>query len=83
MSAVPELPIIDTIEQAEAMGKALNRVRHFDTQWAPRVFRGRLAPHFNGKKVLNNELRSMWDDYMSAAERAALITVYVEERMKR
>lgn len=83
MSAVPELPYIDTIEQAEAMGKALYRVHRHDEAWTTRVFSGSVAPHFNGKLTLNNELRSMWDDYMSAAERVALVAAYVEERMKR
>lgn len=83
MSAVPELPYIDTIEQAEAMGAALNRALHFSPNWAPGVFKGTLPPHWNGKKTLNEELRSRWDDYMSAAERVALVTAYVEERMKR
>lgn len=83
MSAVPELPYIDTIEQAEAMGYALKRVHHFDAQWSVRVFYGKVAPHFDGKKTLNEELRSHWDNYMTAAERVALVTAYVEERMKR
>lgn len=81
--AVPELPYIDTFVQAEAMGKALHRTQHYDPAWATRVFSGSVAPHFNGKLTLNNELHSMWTDYMSAAERVALITAYVEERMKR
>lgn len=81
--AVPELPYIDTIEQAEAMGMALHRVLHFSRDWSAKVFNGVVAPHWNGKKTLNEELRSRWDDYMSAAERVTLVTAYVEERMKR
>lgn len=83
MNDKPELPYIDTIEQAEAMGIALHRTRRFDVRWAPNVFKGLAAPHFDGKLTLNNELQSLWDNYMSAAERVALITVYVEERIKR
>lgn len=84
MNAVPELPYIDTFVQAEAMGKALHRTRRFDVRWAPNVFKGLAAPpHFDGKLTLNNELQSLWDNYMSAAERVALVTAYVEERMKR
>lgn len=79
MIAEPELPYIDTIEQATAMGKAMHIVRHFDPLWVPKVF----GNHAHGKYTINEELRSIWDDFMSPTERVALITAYVEERMKR
>lgn len=83
MSPIPELPYIDTIEQAEAMGKALHRVhRHSASGWAPKLFSGSVAPYLNGRKALNEELNSMWS-FMTTSERVALVTAYVEERMKR
>lgn len=82
MKDEPVLPIIETFEQAKAIGIALHQVRHFDAAWAWKVFNGGVKGSTRGSVTLNTELFSMWHDFMDDDERRRLVTAYVAERLK-
>lgn len=75
-------PEIETLAQAEAIGEALHDVLLFTPSWAPRVFSGDPTLTFQtGPAALNNELESMWNNYLSDAEKKAILVKYVEYRL--
>lgn len=64
------------------MAWPLHEVLHYVADWAPKVFSGDSTITFQtGPTILNNELESMWNNYLADAEKKAILAKYVEYRL--
>lgn len=66
------------------MGIAMARHIPMDVGWAVQVFTSSSKfTHVTGPDTLNAELESMWEHYLTPAEKIAITTSYVAERLAR